>query len=232
MSDETSTALENVESTDLSTKIKEFVNSRVQIDISRIADSSNILPRVQFMTAKSTKCSSGEFPLNNYALVKNGVFQDIGKEPVCYIAAWRFKAIEIVEGKVLSVSYDENSSEYKRIEAASKGQNTGCMSGAEFLVYIPDISTWASFFMGTKSAKAEVPTMILNIGRFVMLSSRLVPSKKYTPWWAPQVSGCSATFQLPPEGEIFQMITTFTDVENVSNLEVEVESTNVDSRLE
>ena len=161
---------------------------------------SSFTPRLQLMTAASELCKKNEFPMNHYAIVKDGKFQDIGEVIEVIVLAWRPKALDMsdADGGIMS-SFDLKDDEFKRIKLKSEGRDSGCMWGFEFLVYVSEHEAFATFFMGSASARREAPSMKSQMLKGATLKSRLIESKKYS-WFAPVITPCSSPLT-PPEQE-------------------------------
>lgn len=175
------------------------------------------LPRLQLMTANTDKCKSGEFPINTWALVRDQKFTDLGKNVDVIIVTWRPKALEI--GDELISRYDPNHDEFKRIQAKSFEQDSGCMFGPEYLVWIPSISQFATFFMGSKSARREAPNVQALLTMGATLTSKEAKNAKYT-WYTPSVTACSTSLDPPDQDELNRQVEKFnnpaeTEVERV-----------------
>jgi hypothetical protein len=151
------------------------------------------LPRVQLMTSNTDAAKSGSFPVNHYALIKGKVHIDLGESVDVFVHVWRPKALDTSEGVVSA--FDPDCGEFKRIQAASFTKNSGCMFGPEFLITVKGHGL-ATFFMGSKSSRAEAPNLKAFIPGYATLGKLFVPPKKTNPnsWWTPQVSQCSSEF--------------------------------------
>ena len=166
------------------------------------------LPRLQLMTSNSTKCKSGEFPVNHYALAVGTTLADLGKEPDVLVLAYRFKALDTSGDNIISV-YDPASSEWARIaEKADNTKDSGCMYGPEFLMYIPSQKKFATFLMGSKSSRRESPDVKARVGQAATMGSRLAEKGTYS-WMVPICKPCSTPFDLPPMDEIKDQISKF-----------------------
>lgn len=189
-------------------------------DFSNSTKSGDWLPRLQLMTSQSEKCKEGSFPINHYALVRGTDFSDLGPTIDIAVVSWRPKAIEMGDA-VISV-YDVNDAEFKRIQDKSGEMNSGCMFGPEFLVWIPAIKEFATFFMGNKSARREAPNVKARMGRAATLKSSKIETAKYT-WFAPVVVPCSTPFDLPDPTALGEVVERFvnppkTEVEKVDEV--------------
>jgi hypothetical protein len=105
--------------------------------------------------------------------------------------------------QVISV-FDMESDEFKRIQEKSAEQDSGCMYGPEFLVYIPQIKEFATFFCGSKSARRESPTIKALLTKPATLKSKKIETKRYT-WYGPQATSCSTPFD-PPDLEALKKV--------------------------
>jgi len=152
------------------------------------------LPRLQLMTSNSDACKAGEFPVNHYALVRGKDLRDLGESVDVLVVAWRPKALEI--GDAILAVYDPKSMEFIRIQEKSAEQNSGCMYGPEFLIYIPSISEWATFFMGSKSSRNEAANMRTRMHKAATMASQKLSNKKFT-WFSPLINSCTTPFALP-----------------------------------
>lgn len=165
----------------------------------KTVQSGDYLPRLQLMSSNSDKCKTGDFPVNHYALIRDQTFTDLGQEVDILVIAWRPKALEIDEE--LITSFDPESSTFKSIEERSVQPNSGCMYGPEFLVYVPDNKAFATFFMGSKSARKEAPNVHAKLQMAGTLSSKLIETKRYK-WQSPIIKGCSTPFDVPDQTDL------------------------------
>lgn len=166
------------------------------------------LPRIQFMSSASEPCKDGSFPVNHYALYKSKTPMDLTAEVVVLVIAWRPKALRLGDG-VLAF-YDVENPEFRKIQEEADKQDSGCMFGPEYLCYIPSVKEFATFFMGSKSARNESSNMKALLGKGATLRSQKLSNKKYT-WQSPQVIPCTTPFELPPIEEIKEIATKFTN---------------------
>lgn len=172
------------------------------------ASGSSFLPRLQLMTSNSEKCKTGEFPTNHYALVSDQKHDDLGKNVDVLLLVWRPKALDTGGDVVISV-YDVDSEEFARIQDRSLNvQNSNCMFGPEFLVWIPSIQKFATFFCGTKSSRREAGNIKALLKKPATLTSQKCSNKSFT-WFAPQVSACSTPFDLPQQDKLVAAVEQF-----------------------
>lgn len=153
------------------------------------------LPRIQLTGSNSAAAQTGAVGIGHYCVVKGkDTYIDVGDEVNCLVVAWRHKALS-TQGDVV-VSYDPESDSYKKIAALSNTQNSGCLSGPEFLLYLPDSDEFVTFHMASKSAKQEAPNLYALMHKRATLKSKIAASAKFK-WQAPVVIECSTPFDIP-----------------------------------
>lgn len=172
-----------------------------------ITKGNDFLPRLQLMTASSTVCKSGEFPINHYALIENQNMTNLGTEIDVIVGPWRPKALDVSTDKVVAV-YDPESAEFKDIQARAPKLNSGCMFGPEFLVYIPSLKKWATLFLSSVSARKEFTAINNHRGSAATLSTRKIETEKYT-YFSISTRNCSASLEAPPEEEVLAQAQKF-----------------------
>jgi hypothetical protein len=161
--------------------------------------SGSYLPRLQLMTSNSEKCKAGEFPINHYALVQDQSHADLGLSVDVLVIAWRPKAMSI--GDQVVSAYDHESELFKSIQEKAEQPNSGSMWGYEYLIWLPGVKKFSTFFMGSKSARREAPQVKARLGKAATLSSKKIETSSFT-WFAPKCSDCSTPFEMP-EREAF-----------------------------
>ncbi len=176
-----------------------------------IAKGASYLCRLQLFTAGSKECKAGRFAMNHYGyVISKEKITDLGKTVDIFPLSWRPKALQILPtGDILS-KYDPTDPEFKRIAETSEQPNSGCMYGPEFLVWVPAIKQFASFFMSSKSMRIEAPNLKekLDEERAATLDSVFVETKKYS-WQTPVVKPCSTPFEVPDAETIIAAVTKF-----------------------
>ena len=168
--------------------------------------SGDYLPRLQLMTAASKQCKNGDFTINHYALIRDQNFQDLGEAVDILLVTWRPKALEIGD-EVISV-FKPDHPEFQRIQEKSGEKDSGCMYGPEFLVYIPQVKEFATFFCGSKSSRREAPNVKALMRKAATLKSRYVETKKYQ-WYTPAVTPCSTPFEAPNMEQLAKIVEKF-----------------------
>lgn len=184
--------------------------------IESILDSNSFLPRVQLMSSSADKCKKGEFSVNHYAFVQGQDFIDLGKEVDILVIHYRAKALDMSGDDIIS-SYDAESDVFKKIQTDSTKKDSGCMYGPEYLIYVPSQKKFATFFLGSKSARKEARTVQQRLGKAATLKSALVEWKSFS-WQVPKCTPCSATFEIPSVDLIKPEVEKFDNPE-ASNVE-------------
>lgn len=199
-----------------------------------VAKGMDFIPRLQFMSSASEKCKSGEFPINHYAVVAGSdSFEDAGSELDVLVVDWRPKALDMSGDEVIAIydqKLDENNNptgEFADIAARSDEPNSMCMFGPEFLLYIPSMKKFVTFFMGSKSSRIESPNLKKQMHKAATLKSQHIKTSKHQ-WFAPKITPCSTPLDPPQEAETLTTIDKFRNPPKPSSeaaSDEEVEST-------
>lgn len=161
---------------------------------------SGFLARLQLMGSSSKQCKQGLFPIGEWAMVSGQTFTQIGKEVDCLIITWRPKALDTAAGdkhdEVLNC-YDFKSAEFQDIATRAQIKDSGCMAGPEYLLWVPKLNAFLTYFMSNKSGQQEAPNVKNRIGKDATLKITFVPSKKYGGWHAPICVDCATPLPRP-----------------------------------
>lgn len=161
-------------------------------------------PRLQFISkmSKFVEMENGISP-NTFAIIhSDDEFKEIGKTVDFTILSWRQKALDTNEGKAY---YDNQSKKFIEIQTrAETVQNSGCMFGPEYLVYIPQEGVCATLFMGSKTLRFEVPKLqkFYKEQQPVQMSGKLITPKSGNskPYMSASAAICPTPI-LPPAPE-------------------------------
>lgn len=178
----------------------------------------DFLVRIQLCGASANLCKEGKIGVGNYALMKNKTeFIDLGKSVNAWVCGLRMKALDF-GGDPVTVYYDPKSAEFQDIlrRADADKQNSGCLAGFEFLLYLPDVKvagdkpgTYVTFFLCSASARNEAPSFRAYLGKTVTLSSKLAENKKKQKWHVPQALACSLPLGSPNTDELQAVVNRF-----------------------
>lgn len=195
---------------------------------SEIASSVSFLPRIQLCGSNSQFAKEGKIGINRFAMVDNKEPIDLGSTFDCLPIIHRYKALRIGEGSVMNY-YDPRSEAFKQIQVESEEQDSGCMFGPEFLLWVPSQKRFATFFFSSKSSRREAPALktLMDSRRASTLTCKTVKGKKYV-WVVPVPVPCSTPIELPELEEIKKEAESFA---NPKESEIEkVDTTDASNR--
>jgi len=180
-----------------------------------IVTGGDYLPRLQLFGSKSDACAEGKIKIGHYGLVKDEKITDLGDEIDIVVVSWRSKAFQ-AEGGNFIVSYhpeidkDGNITNptFNKIVMLSGVKDSGCTYGPEFLVWIPNIRSFATYHMNSKTARREAKNVEPLLGKAATLKCHLIDNGKYK-WHGPVVIPCSAPVEMPSEEKIREEWTKF-----------------------
>jgi hypothetical protein len=182
---------------------------------------SSYLPRLQLFDSNSNACKQGLMQIGEYGLVQNNNHIPLGKEVKCWILSMRFKAMDINDG--VKSYFNPKNPEFVRIMGKSSVQNTGCLCGPEFLVYLPDQDKFATFYMSSKTMRREAQNVKPLRNKACLLRTRLIEKKPYS-WWGAVATTCTTPLQAPPNDRLQEELQKFnnppeTEVEKITDEE-------------
>lgn len=163
--------------------------------------SQSFLPRIQLFGGNSTAAKEGLIQMGTYGIVKSkDAIDSLGNEVDCIPITYHFKAMCIADGEVETV-LDHKSARFEEIKDKAGEEDSGCMYGVEFLLWIPrGEGQYVTFFLNSKSSRRVAPDLRGLLGKRATLKVTLVKTKKYS-WHAPVVTGCSTPFTPIPNPE-------------------------------
>ena len=168
---------------------------------------SEYIPRIQLMTGNSGLVQQGNAQVGEYVFINTkDDFTPLGKEVDILVCSWRLKAMQVGDGSVVSV-FDPADPNFGKIRAQASVKDSGCMCGVEFLLWIPAVNAFATFYMASKSAQREAKKVRSFIDEEnnapgpATLKAAFIETKRFK-WHAPVVTTCSTPFS-PPEPEAF-----------------------------
>lgn len=135
------------------TEIVPFTASSEDFDL--VAKTSNFLPRFVLFGTQNKAVKAKLVKMGEYALQRSKTdFTELGESTDVYVLAWRAKAIRFAAQT--EVVYDPRSPAYQEIDtiAKKKGMND-CVSGPEFLLYLPGTNDFATWHMSSPTLKGE-----------------------------------------------------------------------------
>jgi len=140
-----------------------------------------------------------KMPVGTFAIQKGDSATCLGEEIDFVILAWRPKAIDFNEGVS---SYDAESPIFRDIFSRSSIQDSGCVAGPEFLVFLPSQDSFYAYHANSISA-SRIATILVDAceegfaihGNITMAENK----KKKTTWQVPVWTRSEATLDAPSE---------------------------------
>jgi hypothetical protein len=176
-----------------------------------VSNTGSYLPRVQIMGGNSDLVQEGKINVGRVALIRSKTsYVDLGSEASFLVLSWRPKALRIVGGDVTS-AYDPENKEFKKIAEESDIQDSGCMFGPEFLIYVPSEKCFATYHMASKTARRKAAEMRALMRRWATLGVEVIKAKGYT-WQGPIVKICNTSYDVPPGEEILAAVERFANL--------------------
>jgi len=168
--------------------------------------------------SNSNACKQNLIPIGSYGLAHNNNITSLGKELSLFILSMRYKAMDLNDG--VKSFFNPHNPEFQSIKNKSEGQNTGCLCGPEFLVYIPSHDKFATFFMSSKTMRREAPNVKELRGKPCYLRTRYIEQKPYS-WWGPVATPCTTPLQAPEQSRLEEELEKFN---NPPEIEVATEA--------
>lgn len=174
-----------------------------------VVTAAAFLPRVQLYGGNSGLVQEGKIKMGHFGLTKSkDQTDDLGSSFDCLVLSWRFKAMEINGETIISV-YNPKSTEFVRIQGKADIADSGCMFGIEFLLWIPIVNAFGTYFLNSKTARRVAPDLKGLLKQGATIKSNLIVKGKYK-WHGPVVTQCSTPFEeLPDSQEILEQATRF-----------------------
>ncbi len=164
------------------------------------------LPRLQLFSNKSDAVGEGLISVNHWGIVDGDDIIDIDEKITFGILSVRHKAM-CTQGDV-QCSHDPTSDLFKQLVTEAGVKNSGCMYGPEFLLYIPVVEKFVTYFMGSKTARREAKKFKPLMNKPATLTSKNVEKGRYK-WRAPVVLPCSEQISLPEMDKVEVEINKF-----------------------
>lgn len=174
-----------------------------------MAKGFSFLPRLQLFGSNTQACGSGLVQVGTYGLVtgKDKIIQ-LGKEVDIFAFVWRPKALDMRDLENVIAYHDPKDPEFQEIQELSGESDSGCMFGPEYLVWVPQLTRFATLLFGNKSARMEAPNLKARLGKPSTLTVNFVKKSKYA-WHVIVVNECSTPFVMPTPESVKAEVTTF-----------------------
>lgn len=169
----------------------------------KIAKSGDWLPRVQLFGGENRTVKSGKFPIGHFGLVKdsNTPPLDLGESFDAVLVAWRPKAMQFGDDDNVNSWFDVESAEFKSAMAqADADSRSGYAYGPEFLLWMPSLQKFTTFFCGNKTLRREAGNTRSMMQRFVTFKAKFIETKEYA-WHGMVTVECSVPPSAVPTPE-------------------------------
>jgi hypothetical protein len=174
-----------------------LVNPHDEKMFDEVSASGKWLPRIQLFGGNSGEVKEGKIPMAHWGFViTKANLLDLGTDFDFMPLLWRPKAMEL--GEQIISCYKPKTEIFERIQAQSEIQDSGCMYGPEYLVWVPSLKRFGTLFLSTKTARKAAPSLQQLMLRPATAKSEFIKTKKYS-WHGPVFTKCSTPFDLPPE---------------------------------
>lgn len=169
------------------------------------ARSTDYFSRVKLCQAAAEEVQEGKIARGGHFCHQdsNGQVTDLGPSFDALICAGRAKAIKF--GEATQVSFDPQSAEFQAI-AANSGFGTSCMSGPEYLIYIPQLSCYTLLFCYNATLKGVSDSIHARLRRGANFESYLFKGAKNS-WFKVKVG--DAAVDVPDQAEVLDAIARF-----------------------
>lgn len=188
-------------------------------DMALVSTSGDFLPRLQLYGGNSNAVKEGKIGVGCYGLVRGAdTIENLGTEVDIIVVDGKAKALRVGADKTIITKFDPQDVEFKKIMAESNVKDSGCMYGPEFLIYVPSIEQFATFFMSSKTSRREAKNVYARMGKAGTLKANLIKTAKYM-WHGPVCTPCSTPFDNLPSADEFGDAVTKFKAEKGSNVE-------------
>ena len=171
-------------------------------EFSQLSSSVKFLPRVQLFTDNSKLCKQKKFPTGHYGLmVSKDKAIDMDEQFDCLPINVRGKALDMRVKPPVSV-FDPQSEQFQVIKAASAVKNSSCMFGAEYLIWLPKLKRFATFYFGTPTMRRSSAEFKELIGYATTCSIEWIPSEEYGGWHGPVITECTTPLESIPSDSV------------------------------
>lgn len=188
-----------------------------------VAASQQFVPYIQLLGSNSRIVKQGKFPMGHFGLGLDQKLNDLGDEFICLPVAWRSKAVRF---DPLMMVYDTEDPDFQALKEEAGKKDSGCVYGPEFLLWLPDFSTLATYLLGSKTGRREAKNVYTFLGHACKMRSHYIEDKRtgYS-WHGMKVDAFGGDIALPewesvmPQIESFKNPEKYVDVKEVAEEE-------------
>lgn len=168
---------------------------------------TSYLPRLQLFDSNSNDVKKGNIPISHYGLKNANTLIDLGGEVELFVCSMRLKALDLRNDEVKSF-FNPAMPEFLTIRGQSEFQNSNCLCGPEFLVYIPRVKKFATFFMSSKTMRREAPNVKNLLNKACLLRSRFIEKGKFA-WYGPVATAYTSPLEMPSSERLSAELESF-----------------------
>lgn len=172
-------------------------------EFDKLASAYGYLPRLTQLTDASAAVKKRELAAGFYLVSGKDDKAPLGEDVDLVPVAWRFKALETPPGAKPISTTDHNSELFKSIAARAGQQNSNCQAGIEYLVWLPSVSKFATYLMGSKTALKEAAKVKPLIGCPVTVKTHTFDNGQHI-WQGPKVYEASVPPATLPDAELLK----------------------------
>jgi len=174
---------------------------------SEVSSTQAFTPYIQLMGSNSKIVKQGKFPMGHFALGVNQELKDLGDEFICLPIVWRSKAVRF---NPLMMVYDVEDVDFQTLKAESAKKDPGCVYGPEFLLWLPDYNTLATYLLGSKTGRREAGNVYTFLGHACKMRSHFIDDKKSGfSWHGMKVDAFGGDISLPDWNAVMAQIESF-----------------------
>lgn len=197
-------------STDLTTLLQQAGALQTGNDqvFDAISKSADYFGRVQLFGGKAAAVLEGKIPMAHWGYLESkDAITDIGETFEALVLGYRPLASRLNTDPVTAV-YDHASDEFKAIMAESEIEDSGCVYGPEFFLYVPSVEKFATYHMNSKTARKVAPQVKSLIGKAAKFKAKLIKTAKYT-WHGPEVLPSNSPLSIPAHEVVMENLNKF-----------------------
>ena len=190
-------------------------------ELAAVTTPVSFLPYLRLFGSSTEAVKKNLIPQAHYGLtVQKDEIIDLGKEIDVLPVSWRPKAMQFGGDSPISY-FNPKTPEFQKVKDEAKIQNSGATYGPEFLLYIPKVQRFCTFYLGSETGRRIGDEFASLMGHGVTLNSRLVEwfdkkTKRDFSWHAPTFKICQTRFEIPIKEEIIRVRDSFNNPDDSS----------------
>lgn len=220
--------------------IQDLLTTNENAEVAAVMGSAfGFIGRIQFQSASSKLCKSGKVPVNSFCFIKSGDEAIVlGQKVDILPLAVRPCAIDTSNSEKPIFCYHPNVDEngaftglFKDIADRSATQNSGCLYGPEYLIWIPELKEFGTFLWSSMTMRNDAYTMYALRGKPALLTSHVIKNNKYGDYYSPITKPTETVFtDLPTRAQVQEELAKFTAAKDTQVDVVDAEEAESTSR--